>query len=563
MEQPPVSGDEPARLAALADHEFEETADDAALDQLAQAAARLIGARTGLVTLITEREQIFLGRANMPWRTTSREVAFCPHAMARGELMEVPDAAEDARFAANSLVTGPPYIRFYAGAPLTTQEGYHLGTLCVLDDRPGQLTEAQRTGLREMAGAAARILADRRRILHHARECEAARAFNAHVIAATPLLVIGLTPQGETVFANPAAEAATGYAADELIGADWWKLVYPGRYGEQVAPFRRALAEHGDVTEYDMTLVTRGGEERAIAWTTLNQRDGDGTLTRIVAMGRDVTEAKRRQRVREQQQRLEALGQMASGMAHELNNALQPTLGLLGVMREAVQNDAATVRALDVAEHHAKHARHIVGEVLAFVRGTEDATGPVDAAEALTEAAAFAAEFLPASVRLRCSGFGGDLPARVEAATPALAVPDAAAQGAALVVDINRGQLAQIVSNLAINAVHAMAGAGTLTLSLDSEMLPPDAAGASGLAPGLYAVMRVTDTGHGMDEAMQRRVLQPFYTTKTEGGSGLGLAVVHGIVQSWGGRFTIDSAPGAGTTMTIHVPARAAPVADG
>lgn len=207
----PLPPNEAARLAALNAYGVLDTPQDARFDRIASLAARLLGMPIGLVTLIDARRQWFKAQHGLEGpRETPRDVAFCAHAVAAGEFLEVPDAAVDSRFADNPLVTGDPAIRFYAGAPLIDPEGFTLGTLCVIDRKPRELTEAERAQLSDLAAVALdALLLDRAR-----HEAEAARqqaefanrsksnflAFMSHELR-TPLnAVIGF---GELMSAEP------------------------------------------------------------------------------------------------------------------------------------------------------------------------------------------------------------------------------------------------------------------------------------------------------------------------------------------------------------------------
>jgi len=207
----PLPPNEAARLAALNAYGVLDTPFDARFDRIASLAARLLGMPIGLVTLVDARRQWFKAQHGLDGlRETPRDVAFCAHAVASGEFLEVSDAAADSRFADNPLVTGDPGIRFYAGAPLIDPEGFALGTLCVIDRQPRILTDAERAQLNDLAAVALdALLLDRAR-----HEAEAARqqaefanrsksnflAFMSHELR-TPLnAVIGF---GELMGAEP------------------------------------------------------------------------------------------------------------------------------------------------------------------------------------------------------------------------------------------------------------------------------------------------------------------------------------------------------------------------
>ena len=159
----PLPPNETARLAALRSLEIVDTAPEEVFDDLAALAASICQTPIALISLVEEDRQWFKSRVG--WTTTSetpRDISFCGHAILQPDLLVVPDAAADARFADSPLVTGDPAVRFYAGAPLTTPDGHALGTLCVLDHRPRDLSAEQAHALRLLGRQAAALIGMRR-----------------------------------------------------------------------------------------------------------------------------------------------------------------------------------------------------------------------------------------------------------------------------------------------------------------------------------------------------------------------------------------------------------------
>lgn len=186
MAVPPNPSNENERLQAVRAHFTSEDGHDAGLQDVAEAAAEILGAPIALVSIVDTDHQFFPGNVGLAdCRSTSRDVAFCAYTILGNDLFEVPDAAVDPRFSDNPLVTGSPFIRFYAGVPLTTDDGTRIGSLCVIDTEPRHLSEADRKNLSVLARTATRILAkikERRRMqqelenaLAQARRAEATK----------------------------------------------------------------------------------------------------------------------------------------------------------------------------------------------------------------------------------------------------------------------------------------------------------------------------------------------------------------------------------------------------
>jgi signal transduction histidine kinase len=232
-----------------------------------------------------------------------------------------------------------------------------------------------------------------------------------------------------------------------------------------------------------------------------------------------------------QAQRLEAVGTLAGGIAHEFNNVLGVVMGAtemaLPAAGEQVRRRLAQIAAA------ADRGQRIVEQVLAFSRRRERRDHAVRVQPTIAEAIELIRVSLPATVTLR---------ARLQA-------DDAAVRGDA-------AEVQQVVMNLCTNAVHAMDGRGTLEVALDTVAVPLERAVSEGtLAAGDYVRLAVRDTGHGMDEATRARIFEPFFTTKGVGeGTGLGLPTVHGYVTQYGGALHVTSRPGQGSTFEAFWP---------
>jgi len=249
--------------------------------------------------------------------------------------------------------------------------------------------------------------------------------------------------------------------------------------------------------------------------------DADGSIIAFVSILRDVTEERLREAQERQHQKLEALGQLAGGIAHEINNLLQPilTLGNLNLKRadlpSSIHEDFTDILS------SARQCRDVVHAVLAFARKESAPSEPVRLDTAVESTLTFAQGVLPPSIQVRGHINGGSAVAMV-----------------------GRTELTQVLMNLLTNAMDAMEGTGLITVTLEN-----------GQKDDRSCRLTVCDQGCGMDEPLQQRIFEPFFTTKPQGkGTGLGLSVVHGIVRSWGGSIAVHSAKGQGTRVEIVIP---------
>lgn len=173
----PVPNNEKQRLKVLWQYDVLDTVPEEVFDDLTELAARICGAPIALISLVDENRQWFKARIGVRQTETARDISFCAHAILQEDLFIIPDATLDARFAKSPLVTSDPKIRFYAGAPLVTPDGYALGTLCVIDRKPRQLNADQCQALRVLA----RHVVTQLELRRHARELAAARQSGAEL----------------------------------------------------------------------------------------------------------------------------------------------------------------------------------------------------------------------------------------------------------------------------------------------------------------------------------------------------------------------------------------------
>jgi signal transduction histidine kinase len=234
-----------------------------------------------------------------------------------------------------------------------------------------------------------------------------------------------------------------------------------------------------------------------------------------------------------QAERLESLGRLAGGVAHDFNNLLAVILNCASFVAEATAGDQSVQADVQQLRTAAERAARLTRQLLIF--GRQDSAG----AETLDLGA-----ILADVQSLLARSIGEDIELIIR---PADALP---------LVRANRGQVEQVLVNLAVNARDAMPGGGTLTISLDTHVLDEDYQRLHpGSHPGRYVALAVSDTGEGMSPEVVARVFEPFFTTKPLGkGTGLGLATVHGIVTEAGGTLAIESEPGSGTTVRAYFP---------
>ena len=352
---------------------------------------------------------------------------------------------------------------------------------------------------------------------------------------------IGLTVNGIIMEANDALCDMTGYSREELIHKERG-LVYPGEEeSERVRlEYRRRISETGSFT---IETRWRKKDGRTIdVLLSATPVDPDDPSSGVTFTALDITERVRAEAEKEQlqyhlrrAQKLEAIGTLAGGIAHDFNNILGPIIGYTEMALEDIPHFNPLRRDLEMVISSAHRARDLVKQILAFSRhGREQKRIPMEIGSILREALKLMRATLPTTI---------ELSEHIESG----------------VVLADATQIHQVFVNLCTNAAHAMNDRGTLGVSLtrvdlDEKDLATPA--VRELKPGPCLKLSVSDTGCGMDAATIERIFDPYFTTKEVGkGSGLGLAVVHGIVKRHEGAITVESEPGRGSTFNVYLPA--------
>ena len=331
---------------------------------------------------------------------------------------------------------------------------------------------------------------------------------------------------------NPAAEKIFGYSANEALGRDATLLA-----SDDVADFaaHAGVWAMGDSTTAAFTNenVTKNGRVIICEWCNTPLMGADGQIIGITSLVEDVTEKISREEKLAHSQRLEMIGTMASGLAHDLNNILSPISVISQALRYELLRSSAHMR-LDALDSCARRGIELVNHILSLARGSKMERVEVNSGNLFAEVSSVIQEVFPKTIEVRTH-----LPTDL------------------WLIDGNAVELHQVLMNLCLNARDAMLLGGTLTLKARNTVLSKkEAIAIPNAQPGPYVVWQVTDTGCGMSPEILGRIFDPFFTTKERGkGTGLGLSVSMRIVQSHGGAVEVESAIGKGTTLKVYIPA--------
>jgi two-component system cell cycle sensor histidine kinase/response regulator CckA len=346
---------------------------------------------------------------------------------------------------------------------------------------------------------------------------------------------IGMDSDGAVTAWNPQAELAFGWTAGEAMGRRWYDIVIPPEYRHLHARGMEHFlaAARGSMLNRKIQLVAsrRDGREFPVEATIWPVRIGDSCS--FNALVHDITERQRLEEQLRQSQKMEAIGVLAGGLAHDFNNMLTVIIGYSEMILDDDMPPAQTVEKVDQVKKAATHAAALTGQLLAFGRRQLVQRRVLD---------------VNTIVESNSKIFRQSIGADIELIT--------ALDAGLGFINADPGQIEQILMNLVVNAKGAMPQGGRIKIETKNITLDkPGAAGTPAGNSGSYVMLAVSDTGCGMDASTQARIFEPFFTTKGLGkGTGLGLSIIYGIVKQSEGDIRVLSKPGQGTRFEILLP---------
>jgi two-component system cell cycle sensor histidine kinase/response regulator CckA len=336
---------------------------------------------------------------------------------------------------------------------------------------------------------------------------------------------------GNFLSLNKAALQATGYTREEALGMNLRQIVPPDRIEAAQAEIARKLGGESSMP-HEMTIVTKDGRRLALEVNSHLVYE-NGKPVAVQAIARDITERQRLEQQLRHSQKMEAVGRLAGGVAHDFNNHLTVIAAYSQMLADGLEeNEHLRAYAQEIL-WAAERAGNLTTRLLAFSRQQMVEPKVIDLNNLLGALSNMLRRLIGEDVELR--SFLDPALGKIKADPP---------------------QIEQVVMNLAVNARDAMHNGGQLTLrtanlEIEHGAEPPH----PGLQPGSYVVLQVADTGIGMDDELRRHIFEPFFTTKESGkGTGLGLSMVYSIVKQSGGEISVESAPGMGATFTLYFP---------
>lgn len=371
---------------------------------------------------------------------------------------------------------------------------------------------------------------ERRWLDHLRRKAEAQNREKAALLDKARDAILVQELGGAISYANPGAAQLYGWDVATLLENGLPPTALAASEAQRSAARETALARGEWQGELEQLTRTGAVVHVQSRWTLI--KDPGGRPKSLLIINSDITEKKRIEAQYLRAQRLEAVGALAGGMAHDLNNALSPVvLGVQMLRQRPIDDETASI--LEAMETNATRGTEMVRQVLAFARGQDGGSELVNVRLVLRELERMLRQTFPRGIRV-----------------------DSLVSDDVWSVRANATRIHQVLLNLCLNARDAMPQGGVLTLAADNvELGATEAAEIPGCTPGAYVVLTVSDTGTGISQELLERIFEPFFTTKPAGkGTGLGLATVNHIVRSLGGVIHVQSQPGSGTTFEVYLP---------
>ena len=379
----------------------------------------------------------------------------------------------------------------------------------------------------------------RREAIDHKQAEEALRSLSSHqeaLLSAIPDIIMEVDSNKVYTWAN---QPGMEFFGEDVIGkeADFYFEGEQETYNVVQPLFNGSE----NVIYIESWQRRRDGQKRLLAWWCRVLKDARGNVIGAISSARDITEQRQAEEERkrleaqlQQAQKMESIGTLAGGIAHDFNNILSPIMIHSEMAMMDLLPDNPVQHNLKEIFKAGERAREMVKQILAFSRKGEGERAAIKITPILKEVLKLLRSSIPTTI---------DIHQKLEAESDT--------------VFADPTQIHQILLNLCTNASHSMQErGGELTINLTEEHLDPEAAGKfSDLNPGPYLKLTVSDTGHGIDTETMNRIFEPYFTTKETGeGTGMGLAMAHGIVKSYDGDITVESEQGKGTTFNVYLP---------
>jgi PAS domain S-box-containing protein len=528
FEPAPIPVEEMERVALLHQFQILDTDREESFDRLTRLASLITGAPIALISLVDADRQWFKSRHGLEAEQTSRDISFCGHAILTDEITVIPDAAVDDRFADNPLVTGDPFIRFYAGVPLIAREGYRLGTLCVIDTEPRVgLSSIETEGLLALSRTVMDEIELRLTAMTLREQTKELTRYYEVMGASTDFLGLA-SADGTVIGVNPAGRRLTGYASTEDLHSLNLASFHPPEVEEMLWNHAIPVAARTGSWRGESLLRTKQGELIPVEQIVLVHRGESGAVEFLSTICRDLSERDEINRLRQLQLMKDTF---VSTVSHELRTPLTSisvslamfTDGLLGEL------DEESMRVLRIARSNSERLTQLVDDILDLER--TELGSRVLKFERIPISELIAPALLQLEGHLAAAGARVSTEIEVDEGFRIMCAPD---------------RIIRVLVNLLTNAIKYSGIGATIILRVEA-------------AADDMLTFSVVDNGIGIREESIPHLFDPFWQvdsspSRTVQGSGLGLAIARRIVERHGGFFEVESTFGEGSTFSFTIP---------
>lgn len=515
------------RTAALKSYQLLDTEEELVYDQLTLLASQICGTKISLITLIDENRAWFKSHVGLKINEVPREFSICNQVISDKQALVINDLRNHPRYAKNPLVTGAPHISFYAGIPLTDNEGHSLGSLCVLDENPKQLTDLQ---LRSLHIVASQVIAQfrlRRELIQKKNYEDQLTRLTEQVPGFIYQYRLFSDGSSHFPFASEGIKKIYELTPEEvrLDAGVVFQRIHPEDFEQSLTTVYHS-AKNLDVCTNDYRVILPKAGLRWLRGIAKPEKLPDGSIL-WHGFITDVTDEKNLEVQLYQNAKLAALGEMASGVAHEINNPLSIIIGKSSLLASNLAsenwNREKIVRDIAKIETTALRISKIIKGLTVFSRNAEhDSFSVIPVRNIIEDTLSLVNEkfkYRTIDVVVEC--------------------PDE------LTLECNATQIGQVLMNLLINSFDAIK-------RLDTKWIKIEVKGN-----GNSVCISVSDSGNGISPKIAEKIMEPFFTTKSVGeGTGLGLSLSKSLIESHNGK--LKYMPSAKhTTFQIELPLRA------
>ncbi|WP_425420199.1 ATP-binding protein [Phaeodactylibacter xiamenensis] len=511
----PIPPNEEERLKALASYQIMDTLAEKEFDNLTRIASHIFDAPIALITLLDDERQWFKSKIGLEAEGTPREVSFCQYAIVDGETLIVNDAHEDKRFEDNPLVTGNPNIRFYAGHPITNEQGHSLGTLCVIDDKPRSATPEQIELLKGLAETAMSLIACRK--INYRLEI-----YKRFFDESLNLMCI-VDMQGICREINPFFMKKLGWEQSQLLSRPLMDFFHPDDQEQAYAQLAK-LNEGEPAVEFENRLRKKDGSYIWVQWNC----QPDPAAGQMFAIAYDITPLKEKNAALHEAIHHKDI--FLSNMSHEIRTPMNAIIGFSDLM-ERTKLGPTQREYLDAISVAGNNLLAIINDILDL---SKIEAGKIDLESKPLELKKVIQDAIKLS-QSRAKEKGLRLRASLDMNAPEYIMGDPT-------------RLHQILVNLISNAVK-FTNEGSVTVDVEVKDRDEEHAGLC---------FKVSDTGIGISEEDQERIFNRFEQARQPkevlfGGTGLGLSIVKMLVELHGGHIEVESQLGEGTTFSCYL----------